>query len=106
VPVGLVALQLLRVEGVAVRRSDQERAEVARVVGVGDVVEGDVPIWPMNGRSRVASATMSWGAKPRMGCCTELSGSAAKRAASRAKPSAASRGTVTPSERSSSNAIV
>ena len=36
VPVGLVALELLRVEGVAVRRPDQERAEVARVVGVGD----------------------------------------------------------------------
>ena len=36
VPVGLVALQLLGVEGVAVRRADQERAEVARVVGVGD----------------------------------------------------------------------
>ena len=72
----------------------------------GIVVDGDVPIWPRNGRRRVASATMSCGAKPRIGFWTELSGSAATRAASRAKPSAASRGTVTPTERSSSNAIV
>ena len=70
------------------------------------VAVGEVPSWPRKGRIRVASATMSWGAKPRIGFCTELSGSAAKRAASRAKPSAASRGTVTPSERSSSKAIV
>ena len=36
VPVGLVALELLRVERVAVRRADEEGAEVARVVRVGD----------------------------------------------------------------------
>ncbi len=69
-------------------------------------MEGEVPIWPMNGRSRVASPTMSCGAKVRIGFCTELSGSAAKRAASRAKDSAASWGTVRPTVRSSSKAIV
>ena len=62
----------------------------------GIVADGEVPSWPMNGRRRVASATRSCGAKPRIGFCAEPSGSAAKRAASPAKRSASSRPTVTP----------
>jgi hypothetical protein len=72
----------------------------------GIVAEGDVPSWPMKGRTRVASATRSCGAKPRIGFCAEPSGSAAKRAASPAKRSASSRPTVTPRLRASSKAIV
>ena len=41
------------------------------------VVDGDVPHWPRNGRRRVASATRSCGAKPRIGFCLDASGSAA-----------------------------
>ncbi len=43
----------------------------------GIVAEGEVPSWPMNGRIRVASATMSCGAKVRIGFWTEPSGRAA-----------------------------
>ena len=49
---------------------------------------------------------MSCGAKVRIGFWAELSGSAAKRGASRANASAVSFGTVRPTVRSSSNAIV
>ncbi len=70
------------------------------------MIEGDVPIWPRNGRRRVASATMSCGANVRIGFWAELSGRAAKRGASRANDSATSFGTVKPTVRSSSNAIV
>jgi hypothetical protein len=72
----------------------------------GIVADGDVPSWPRNGRSRVASATMWCGANVRIGFWTECSGSAAARAASRASASACSPGSVTPTRRRSSNAIV
>ena len=58
------------------------------------VIDGVVPSWPMNGRSRVARPTMSWGANARIGFWTEFSGSAAYRAGSRAIRSAASWGSV------------
>jgi hypothetical protein len=41
------------------------------------VTDGDVPSWPMNGRIRVASATMSCGANVRIGFWIDASGSAA-----------------------------
>src|SRR5215211_1690130 len=72
----------------------------------GIVVEGVVPSCPRNGRSRATVATRSCGANSRIGCCAELSGRAASRAASLANRSAASRPTVTPTEWVASNAIV
>ena len=70
------------------------------------MIEGDVPSWPMNGRSRAAMPTMSCGANSRIGFWRELSGSAAMRAASCANASAASPPTVTPTVCVGSNAIV
>ncbi len=72
----------------------------------GIVVDGDVPHWPRNGRTRVTSPTMSCGANVRIGFCVELSGNAAAVAASRANSEARASSTVTPSRRASSNAIV
>ncbi len=72
----------------------------------GIVVEGVVPSWPRNGRSRVAMPTMSCGANRRIGFWRELSGSAAIRAAALANVSAACWSTVTPTVCVGSNAIV
>ena len=72
----------------------------------GIVIDGVVPSWPMNGRRRVAMPTMSCGAKSRIGFWRELSGSAAIRAASSAKPWAACSPTVTPTVCVGSKAIV
>ena len=75
VAVGLVLLQLGRAS-IAKRCGAPTRNEPKSPAlwESGIVADGEVPSWPMNGRSRVASATMSCGANVRIGFWTEPSG--------------------------------